>query len=511
MAVITMHINFLNPPAPFLTPPPSTLHFSFSPFSCTTFLSVQNFTHRTPLFTVIGFQHSSNLVSHCTKKPTNAFLDTGMMLFSILLEVGIEEKGVKLLLENHPGLNSTPFETIRARIQSLEDIGFDGLALSKLIVKRPDVLTAKEMDSFTNYLCNKLKGYVELIQLQRLFNTTEPRFLVGFEEKVGVLVHHGLPEDQIVYVLNNVKINKAFCLKSREEIERMVTYLNRFGGVEFILRRPAVLNYDLDTQIIPRIAFLLELSGGNEDAITTVLNKLPFILAYTVEHLKDHVEFLISFAGLTDQEIFRIILVYPNVFSASKDRKLKPRIEFLKECGLSSNDIFKFLIKAPLFVSLSFEGNLAHKLVLLVKIGYTNNTKELAMAMGAVTRTSYKNMQAVISLFLNYGLTCEDILAMGKKHPQILQYNHKSLDEKMEYLVEDMGREVGELLAFPAFLGYQLDGRIKHRYEVTKHKLGEGMSLNKLLSVSTESFSTKKKKKKSPVKASSKPIEMKVR
>ncbi|KAK1399397.1 Plastid transcriptionally active 15 [Heracleum sosnowskyi] len=510
MAVITMHINFLTPPAPFLTPP-STLHFSLSPFSWTTFLSVENFTQRSPFFTVMSFRPPNILVTHCTKKPSNAFIDTGMMLFSLLEDIGIEEKGAKLLLENHPGLNSVPFETIRTRIQSLEDIGFDGLALSKLILKRPDVLTAKEMDSFTNYLRNKLKGDVELIQLQRLFNTTEPRFLVGFEEKVGVLVYHGLPEEQIVYVLNNVKINKAFCLKSREEIERMVTYLNRFGGVEFILRRPAVLNYDLDTQIIPRISFLLELSGGNEDATATVLNKLPFILAYTVEHLKDHVEFLISFAGLTDQEIFRIILVYPNVFSASRDRKLKPRIEFLKECGLSSNDIFKFLIKAPLFVSLSFEGNLAHKLVLLVKIGYSNKTKELAMAMGSVTRTSYKNMQAVISLFLNYGLTCEDIFAMGKKHPQILQYNHKSLDEKMEYLVEDMGREIGELLAFPAFLGYQLDGRIKHRYEVTKHKLGEGMSLNKLLSVSTESFSTRKKKKKYPVKASSKKIEMKVR
>ncbi|KAL1823992.1 hypothetical protein ACET3Z_010770 [Daucus carota] len=510
MAVSTMHIHFLTPPAPFATPP-STLHFSFAPYSWTTFLSVQSFTHRTPLFSIMGFQSPINLIAHCSKKPTIAFIDTGIMLFSVLQDIGIEEKGAKVLLDSHPVLNSMPIESIRARIESLRAIGFDGLALSKLIVKRPDVLTAREMDSFTYYLCNKLKGDVELIQLQRLFNTTEPRFLVGFEEKVSLLLHHGFPEEKLVYVLNNVKINKAFCLKSREEIERMLTYLDRFGGVEFILRRPAVLNYDLDTQIIPRIGFLLELSGGNEDATATVLNKLPFILAYTVEHLKDHVEFLISFAGLTDQEIFRIILVYPNVFSASKDRKLKPRIEFLKECGLSSNDIFKFLIKAPLFVSLSFEGNLAHKLVLLVKIGYANKTKELALAMGAVTRTSYKNMQAVISLFLNYGLTCEDILAMGKKHPQILQYNNKSLDEKMEYLVEDMGREIGELLAFPAFLGYQLDGRIKHRYEVTKHKLGEGMSLNKLLSVSTESFSSKKKKKKLPVKASSKPTKMKVR
>uniref|UniRef100_A0A2N9IUY7 Uncharacterized protein n=1 Tax=Fagus sylvatica TaxID=28930 RepID=A0A2N9IUY7_FAGSY len=66
----------------------------------------------------------------------------------------------------------------------------------------------------------------------------------------------------------------------------------------------------------------------------------------------------------------------------------------------------------------------------------------------------------------------------------------------MEYLIEDMGRDIGELLAFPAFLGYKLDERIKARYEAKKKITGEGMSLNKLLTVSTLRFSTKKKEKK---------------
>nr|DAD18061.1 TPA_asm: hypothetical protein HUJ06_019524 [Nelumbo nucifera] len=112
--------------------------------------------------------------------------------------------------------------------------------------------------------------------------------------------------------------------------------------------------------------------------------------------------------------------------------------------------------------------------------------------MGAVTRTSSENMQKVIGVLLSYGLTCDDILAMSKKHPQILQYNHDSLEKKLDYLIEEMGREIGELLAFPAFLGYKLEDRIKHRYEVKKKTIGEGMSLNKLLSVSTVRFFKKK-------------------
>ncbi|TQD85896.1 hypothetical protein C1H46_028596 [Malus baccata] len=112
--------------------------------------------------------------------------------------------------------------------------------------------------------------------------------------------------------------------------------------------------------------------------------------------------------------------------------------------------------------------------------------------MGSATRTSCDNLQKVVGLFLSYGLSCSDIVVMSTKHPQILQYSHAALEKKMEYLINGMGREVGELLNFPAFLGYKLDDRIKARYELRKKVLGEGMSLNKLLTVSSERFSTKK-------------------
>ncbi|KAL2550840.1 plastid transcriptionally active 15 [Forsythia ovata] len=365
------------------------------------------------------------------------FTHSSAMLFSLFQEIGFNETDTEALLDTHPALRFTPFESIRSRIHSFQSVGVSGLSLSRLIVKRPDVLTAQEIEALLYFLINDddldLNGKIEPAQLERLLNSTDPRFLVGLEKKVKLLLHFGIPQEKLVHVLNTVNLTKALCLKSFEEMERMLHFLNRFGGVSLILRRPAILNYDLEAQLAPRIKFLLELSGGDEKATGT--------------------------------------------------------------CGLNSQDIFKFLIKAPLFLSLSFAENLACKLVFLVKIGYENRTKELAMAMGAVTRTSCKNLQENIGVFLNYGLTCEDILEMSKKHPQVLQYNHDSLEEKMDYLIEEMGREVKELLAFPAFLGYKLDGRIKHRYEVKKKILGEGMSINKLLSVSAARFSMKSKKK----------------
>ncbi|XP_030467188.1 transcription termination factor MTERF8, chloroplastic [Syzygium oleosum] len=412
--------------------------------------------------------------------------------YVLFRELGLSEKETESLVTRDPDLRLKSVGSLRARVASLKSVGISGLELCHLVAKCPSVLAADEIDPLVQFVRDDLDGQVDPAQLKRLFMSTEPRFLVGFEGKVNLLIDGGIPREKIVHVLNNVNLTKALSLKPVEEIERLVKFLSRYGGVDLIVRHPPILNFDMDSQLIPRVEFLLELSGGDEDATGAVLRKLPTFLKYRVEHVESHVEFLRSFAGLDDQEIFRIILVFPNIVSASKERKLRPRISFLKECGLNSSEIFKFLTKAPLFLGLSFEGNIAYKLGLLVKIGYKYRTKEFAAAIGAVSRTSCENMQKVIELFLSYGFSCKDVLLMSKKHPQILQYNPDSLEEKVEYLVGEMGRDLDELLDFPAFLGYKLDTRIKHRYEVKKKIIGEGMSINKLLSVSSERFAKKK-------------------
>ncbi|GMY07621.1 transcription termination factor MTERF8, chloroplastic [Fagus crenata] len=484
--------------------PPTTVRFSLSSvstFHAHEWFSILKFSKASrnelkPLLPQLGLRSTKQISIQCSciNSPTNVHTDIGI-LFPFFRELGLDEKETELVFDKNPALALTSLDSIRARVHSLQSLKINNLALSYLIMKCPSLLTAEEIDPFICYVRDELEAKIELTQLKRVLTATDPRFLLGFDQKVKLLLHHGVPREKIVYVLNHVKLTKALCLRAVEEIDRTITFLSQYGGIDLIVRRPELLNYNLESQLIPRIGFLLELSGGDKDATGNVLRRLPAILSYSVAHVEGHVEFLRSFAGLNDQEIFKILLVFPSMVSASKERKLRPRIEFLRQCGLDSNDIFKFLIKAPLFLGLSFD-NLEYKLVFLVKIGYKYRTRDMAMAMGSLTRTSCENLRKVIELFLSYGLSCDDIVAMSTKHPQILQYNHSSLEEKMEYLIEDMGRDIGELLAFPAFLGYKLDERIKARYEAKKKITGEGMSLNKLLTVSTLRFSTKKKEKK---------------
>ncbi|CAJ1974481.1 unnamed protein product [Sphenostylis stenocarpa] len=384
--------------------------------------------------------------------------------FAVFQEIGIGFEETQVLFSNNPDLTSASIESLRARLLCLRSLDLDPLALGKLITKRPTVLTDNEIDPLLTFLRDELQGKLQKQRLNRLLT-------------------------KII-----VNLPKVLCGRSVDEIDRTLAFLEPFGGIALILKRPQILNHDLDAQIIPRVNVLMELSDGDADSVGKVLVRFPIFLSYSVEHVEGHVGFLSSFAELDYRQIFRILQVYPAIVTASRERKLRPRIQFLKECGLDSDDIFKFLIKAPTFLSTSFHVNIAHKLVLLVKIGYRYRKKDFAVAIRSATRTNSVNMQMVIGMFLNYGFSCEEIVAMSKKHPQILQYNHASLEMKMEYLIEEMGRDIEELLLFPAFLGYKFDDRIKHRYEVKKNVRGAGMSINKLLTVSDETFAGKRKK-----------------
>ena len=232
-------------------------------------------------------------------------------VFSLFQEIGLGHEETQMLLINHPELEVISLHTLHARLHSLQSfVGFDRFAILNLVVKHPHVLTAKEIDALIVFLRDGLEGQVSEAQIKRLLSTTEPKFFVGFDKKVNLLLKKGVPSEKIVHLLNNVNLTKAVCYRSLDEINRIVDFLDPFGGIGLIVRRTVILNYDLDTQLIPRIKFLIELSEGDEDSVGRVIGKLPAILSYSVEHVKGHVELLRSFAGLSDEEIFRVIMVF---------------------------------------------------------------------------------------------------------------------------------------------------------------------------------------------------------
>ncbi|XP_058786682.1 transcription termination factor MTERF8, chloroplastic-like isoform X2 [Vicia villosa] len=408
------------------------------------------------------FQFRPSIHCRCTSHTPNLDFQY-VRLVTLFQDIGISFEEANLLLSNASELTSIQLDLLRDRILSLKSLGLGRMSINHIVTKQLNMLTSNEIDPLLNFLRNELQGQVKEAKVKRLLSANEPKELSDFLQKVQLLIDSGIGVDKIGHVLNKVSLSKAIFHRSMEEIESVISFLKRFGGVDLIVKRPATLNYDLDSQLKPRFRVLTELSGGDEDSVGKMVNRYPPILNFRAEHLEEHIVFLRSFAELDDQQIFRIVLACPSIFSRSRERKLRPRLQFLKDCGLDSGDMFKLLIRGPMFLAISFRNNLECKLSFLVKIGYEYRTKELAAALTASSRISCANMQKVVSVCLNYGLSSEDIFAMSKKQPRILQCNHASLEKKIKYLIEEMDRDIQELLDFPAFLGYNFDDRIKYR------------------------------------------------
>ena len=97
-------------------------------------------------------------------------------------------------------------------------------------------------------------------------------------------------------------------------------------------------------------------------------------------------------------------------------------------------------------------------------------------------------MQPRVNYLLNLGVKQEDVGKIITKHPQILEYRvEQTMQPKYEYLVRELHGSVTNIIDFPAYFGYSLEGRIKPRHEFLKTK-GRTISISRMLAPSDENF-----------------------
>ncbi|KAL6503948.1 hypothetical protein OROGR_025871 [Orobanche gracilis] len=122
-----------------------------------------------------------------------------VMLFPLFQEMGLNARQSGSILNSNAALRIIPYESIRNRIRFLQSAGVIGLALSRLIVKHPDILTSEEIDELSCFIIDdtslELRGKINQSQIERLLTAKNPGFLVGFENKVWLLLQLGIWKD----------------------------------------------------------------------------------------------------------------------------------------------------------------------------------------------------------------------------------------------------------------------------------------------------------------------------
>ncbi|GKV41354.1 hypothetical protein SLEP1_g48895 [Rubroshorea leprosula] len=253
----------------------------------------------------------------------------------------------------------------------------------------------------------------------------------------------------------------AFAYYSLEgKIKPVVQFLLKLGvpksDIPTILRkRPQLCGISLSDNILPTMTFLEEL-GVDKKQWAKVIYRTPALLTYSRQKLTAAVDFLYEM-GVPSENVSKILTRCPNIISYSVEDKLRPTAEYFRSLGV---DVGLLLYRSPHTFGLSVEANL----------------------------------KPVTEFFLEKGYTIEEVATMVSRYGPLYTFSlTKNLIPKWDFFLT-MDYPKSELVKFPQYFGYNLEGRIKPRYAIVQEH-GVRLLLNQVLSLSSQNFDKALKKK----------------
>lgn len=276
--------------------------------------------------------------------------------------------------------------------------------------------------------------------------------------QIRYLVELGMDLEKIKSITRKFPAFAYYTLEGK--IKPIVEFLLKLGVPEseiaiILSKRPQLCGVSITDNIIPTMTFLEHL-GVDKTQWAKVIYRTPALLTYSRQKLTTSVDFL-SEVGVPPENIGKILTRYPNIISYSVEDKLRPTVEYFRSFGI---DVAILLYRSPQTFGLSVESNL----------------------------------KPVTEFFLENGFTMKEVSSMLSRHGPMYTFSlTQNLMPKWEFFVSTVYAKP-EVIKFPQYFGYSLEGRIKPRYALMVD-YGVQLLLNQLLSLSEENFQEALKKK----------------
>ncbi|XP_030450223.2 transcription termination factor MTERF2, chloroplastic [Syzygium oleosum] len=317
--------------------------------------------------------------------------------------------------------------------------------------------------------------------------------------------------------------------RGNDELDEMVQYLEDNGvrreWMGYIMSRsPQLLSYSME-EVKSRVAFYLDM-GMNENDFGTMVFDYPKSLGYfTMEEMNQKVHYLKEF-GLNIEEIGKLLAFKPQLMGCSIDDRWKPLVKYLYYLGISRDGMRRMLVVKPMVFCVDLEKVIAPKVRFFRDIGIRDDAigKMLVKFPPLLTYSLYKKIRpVVIFLMTRAGVTEKNIakvIALGPEllgcsiankleislkyffslgirvrqlgemiadFPMLLRYNVDILRPKYRYLRRTMVRPLKDLIEFPRFFSYSLEGRIIPRHVILVENR-VNMKLRYMLASTDEEF-----------------------
>ncbi|GAU20179.1 hypothetical protein TSUD_352430 [Trifolium subterraneum] len=352
-----------------------------------------------------------------------------------------------------------------------------------------------------------------------------------------VLYEFGFPWDKIglIYMESGFMFRKSgFELKGKfvDEIDGLLSDL-RVVFFDFDLGGCVDGNVDVWHEICRKIEVFYDLNDGKWRIGELVGRNKHVILEYGEKELIEKVEYFCRF-GVEKVEVARLILQGSEMLNLDLETPVINVLKLLKHIGMNSKDladvrknyahvlgtikmanlpnVMRAMGLREWFFDKIKDGN--HKLLVNFVTSYPNEERdkgyrdglktihdartpthnmnklnfmhnigfgENAMTMDILTHLhgTSEELQERFDCLLGLGIEFSKLCKIITKKPQILSQNPETLEKKINFLCQEMGKSLELLDTFPGFICFDLENRIKPRFRFYTWVIEKGLSSKK--------------------------------
>ncbi|KAL5975436.1 Transcription termination factor mterf6, chloroplastic/mitochondrial [Asimina triloba] len=137
---------------------------------------------------------------------------------------------------------------------------------------------------------------------------------------------------------------------------------------KLLLFNPRLISYSIESKLARIVDFFASLDLNKDGMIGKILLKNPFIMGYSVEkRLRPTTEFLKS-VGLTELDLQRLAMNFPEVLCRDVDKILRPNWVFLQRNGFSNGQIAVLVAGYPPILIKSIKNSLEPRIRFLTEV-----------------------------------------------------------------------------------------------------------------------------------------------
>lgn len=427
----------------------------------------------------------------CLKHASSVDEEDVIGLLKTLSSYGFQRSDIKAMLSKYPSLVKVQGPQALQWCQYVAGLGFSKSVVISLLLRRPALVACE------------LKCASQVIDYFLSVGTSKEDLIAMIACRPHVIEHDVVVVKGIVTALMKASLDQSDINKlirkaptvftvSLEDIEGSLLFWSKVGVegkalCRAILRRPNLLSYNTESMLNTYRYLQLWIKPGE---LTKLVSRFAELLAYDPQtKLKPLIDYFLEL-GLSEREVVRVICRRPQIMSCTLER-LKKVTTFLIGLGLDGDMVGKVLIASPQVFTLNAEDKLKRGVEFFQSMGL-DRERDVEFVFVRCAQlfccSIEKNLLPTFKFLSNIGLKKESLSKMIAAFPSMLGQNVElSLAPKYEFLIGEMKRTNKELVEFPQYFGYSLEGRIKPRHNLLAER-GLCRSLPSMLACTDNDF-----------------------